>query len=61
MTITQLTAPALSYIHVTDLTEPLASLDHILNNNKIKTSYNVGVGKGTSVNKLLIYLKIPII
>tara|TARA_B100000965_G_scaffold361503_1_gene342904 strand:+ start:1116 stop:2120 length:1005 start_codon:yes stop_codon:yes gene_type:complete len=42
------------YIHVVDLARAhVASLDHILNNNKIKTSYNVGVGKGTSVQQII--------
>ena len=42
------------YIHVVDLARAhVISLDHILNNNKIKTVYNVGVGKGVSVKEVV--------
>lgn len=42
------------YIHVVDLARAhVMALNHILNNNKIKTVYNLGVGKGISVQQVL--------
>ena len=42
------------YIHVVDLAKAhVAALNHILNSKKIKTEYNVGVGKGISVQELV--------
>tara|TARA_B100001758_G_scaffold186122_1_gene162908 strand:+ start:448 stop:1452 length:1005 start_codon:yes stop_codon:yes gene_type:complete len=42
------------YIHVVDLAKAhIMAVNHILNNNKIKTTYNVGVGKGVSVREVI--------
>ena len=42
------------YIHVVDLAiAHLMALNHILENTKIKTAYNVGVGKGVSVQQVI--------
>ena len=42
------------YIHVVDLARAhVMALNHILNNDKIKTSYNIGVGKGKSVQEVI--------
>ena len=42
------------YIHVVDLAKAHAmALNHILNNTKIKTAYNLGVGKGVSVLEVI--------
>ena len=42
------------YIHVVDLAKAhVMAVNHILNNTKIKTAYNVGVGKGVSVQEVI--------
>ena len=42
------------YIHVVDLAKAhVMALNHILNNTKIKTAYNLGVGKGLSVREVI--------
>jgi UDP-glucose 4-epimerase len=42
------------YIHVVDLAKVhVAALNHILNCKKIKTAYNIGVGKGVSVQEVV--------
>ena len=42
------------YIHVVDLARAhVMALDHILNNTNIKTAYNLGVGKGVSVQEVI--------
>ena len=42
------------YIHVVDLGKAhVAALNHILNFKKIKTAYNIGVGKGISVQEVI--------
>lgn len=42
------------YIHVIDLARAhVMALNHILNQNKIKTAFNVGVGKGKSVKEVI--------
>ena len=42
------------YIHVVDLAKAhVAALNHILNFKKIKTAYNIGVGKGVSVQDVV--------
>jgi UDP-glucose 4-epimerase len=42
------------YIHVVDLAKAhVAALNHILNCKKIKTAYNIGVGKGISVQEVV--------
>ena len=42
------------YIHVVDLAKAhVMSVNHILNNTKIKTAYNLGVGKGVSVQQVI--------
>ena len=42
------------YIHVVDLAKAhVAALNHILNCKKIKTAYNIGVGKGVSVQEVV--------
>ena len=42
------------YIHVVDLAKAhVASLNHILDGKKIKTAYNIGVGKGVSVQEVV--------
>ena len=42
------------YIHVVDLAKAhTMALNHILNNTKIKTAYNIGVGKGVSVREVV--------
>ena len=42
------------YIHVVDLAKAhVAALNHILNYKKIKTAYNIGVGKGISVQEVV--------
>ena len=42
------------YIHVVDLARAhVMALDHILNNTKIKTVYNLGLGKGVSVQQVI--------
>jgi len=42
------------YIHVVDLAKAhVAALNHILNSKKIKTAYNIGVGKGVSVQEVV--------
>ena len=42
------------YIHVVDLAKAhVMALDHILNNSKIKTSFNLGVGRGVSVLEVI--------
>ena len=42
------------YIHVVDLAKAhVAALNHILNCKKIKTAYNIGVGKGVSVQDVV--------
>ena len=42
------------YIHVVDLAKAhVMALEHILNNTKVKTSYNLGVGKGVSVQEVI--------
>jgi UDP-glucose 4-epimerase len=42
------------YIHVLDLAKAhVAALNHILSVKKIKTAYNIGVGKGVSVQKVV--------
>ena len=45
---------ARDYIHVVDLAKAhVAALNHILNCKKIKTAYNIGVGKGVSVQEVV--------
>jgi len=42
------------YIHVVDLAKAhVMAVNHILNNTKIKTAYNLGVGKGISVLEVI--------
>ena len=42
------------YIHVVDLAKAhVAALNHILNRKEIKTAYNIGVGKGVSVQEVI--------
>ena len=42
------------YIHVVDLAKAhVMAVNHILNNTKIKTTYNLGVGKGVSVQQVI--------
>jgi len=42
------------YIHVVDLAKAhVMAVNHILNNTKIKTAYNLGVGKGVSVREVI--------
>ena len=42
------------YIHVVDLAKAhVMAVNHMLNNTKIKTAYNMGVGKGTSVREVI--------
>ena len=42
------------YIHVVDLAKAhVAALNHILNSKTIKTAYNIGVGKGLSVQEVV--------
>ena len=42
------------YIHVVDLAKAhVAALNHILNCKKIKTAYNIGLGKGVSVQEVI--------
>jgi UDP-glucose 4-epimerase len=42
------------YIHVVDLAKAhVMAVNHILNNTKIKTAYNLGVGKGLSVREVV--------
>ena len=42
------------YIHVVDLARAhTMALNHIFNNTKIKTAYNLGVGKGVSVREVV--------
>ena len=42
------------YIHVVDLAKAhTMAVNHILNNTKIKTAYNLGVGKGVSVQQVI--------
>ena len=42
------------YIHVVDLAKAhVMAVNHILNNTKIKTAYNLGVGKGVSVLEVI--------
>ena len=42
------------YIHVVDLAKAhVAALNHILNKKEIKTAYNIGVGKGVSVQEVV--------
>ena len=42
------------YIHVVDLAKAhIMAVNHILNNTKIKTAYNIGVGKGVSVREVI--------
>jgi len=42
------------YIHVVDLAKAhVASLNHILDRKEIKTAYNIGVGKGVSVQEVV--------
>ncbi|MCH1547270.1 MAG: UDP-glucose 4-epimerase GalE [Flavobacteriaceae bacterium] len=42
------------YIHIVDLAKAhVAALDYILNSKKIKTAYNIGVGKGVSVQEVV--------
>ena len=42
------------YIHVVDLAKAhVMAVNHILNNTKIKTAYNLGVGKGVSVQEVI--------
>ena len=42
------------YIHVVDLAKAhVMAVNHILNNTKIKTAYNLGVGKGVSVQQVI--------
>ena len=42
------------YIHVVDLAKAhVAALNHIINFKKIKTAYNIGVGKGVSVQDVV--------
>ena len=42
------------YIHVVDLAKAhVMAVNHILNNTKIKTAYNIGVGKGVSVQQVI--------
>ena len=42
------------YVHVVDLAKAhVMAVNHILNNTKIKTAYNLGVGKGVSVREVI--------
>ena len=42
------------YIHVVDLAKAhTMAVNHILNNTKIKTAYNLGIGKGVSVQEVI--------
>lgn len=42
------------YIHVVDLAKAhIMAVNHILNNSKIKTSFNLGVGRGVSVLEVI--------
>jgi len=42
------------YIHVVDLAKAhVMAVNHVLNNAKIKTAYNIGVGKGVSVLEVI--------
>ena len=42
------------YIHVVDLAKAhVMAVNHILNNTKIKTVYNLGIGKGVSVQEVI--------
>ena len=42
------------YIHVVDLAKAhVKAVNHILNNNRIKTAYNLGVGNGLSVREVI--------
>ena len=42
------------YIHVVDLAKAhVMAVNHILNNTKIKTAYNIGTGKGVSVQDVI--------
>ena len=42
------------YIHVVDLAKAhVMAVNHVLNNTKIKTAYNLGVGKGVSVLEVI--------
>ena len=42
------------YIHVVDLAKAhTMAVNHILNNHKLKTAYNIGVGKGVSVREVI--------
>jgi len=42
------------YIHVIDLAKAhVIAVNHILNNTKIKTAFNLGVGKGVSVQEVI--------
>ena len=42
------------YIHVVDLAKAhVMAVNHILNKSKIKTAYNLGVGKGVSVREVI--------
>ena len=42
------------YIHVVDLAKAhVMAVNHILNKSKIKTAYNLGVGKGVSVQQVI--------
>ena len=42
------------YIHVVDLAKAhVMAVNHILNNTKIKTAFNLGVGKGISVQEVI--------
>ena len=42
------------YIHVVDLAKAhVMAVNHILNNTKIKTAFNLGVGKGVSVQEVI--------
>ncbi|MDB2321307.1 UDP-glucose 4-epimerase GalE [Flavobacteriaceae bacterium] len=46
------------YIHVVDLAKAhVVALNHILNCKKIKTAYNIGVGKGVSVQEVVDYFE----
>ena len=43
-----------SYIHVVDLAKAhVAALNHILKSQTLKTVYNIGVGKGVSVQEVV--------
>ena len=42
------------YIHVIDLAKAhVMAVNHIMNNTKIKTAYNLGIGKGLSVKEVI--------